>query len=64
MIGLLVEKKYAGFKPVLDNFIQTQFNGTVAFKHLMSCLKQMFDEIDQNPSRISKILPTLKVYIE
>lgn len=62
IINFLVDekKKYTNFKIVLDTYIERQFSGTTAHKHLMMCLKHVFDELETNPSSISKIIPTLK----
>ncbi len=62
-VALLVDekKKYTNFRPVLDTYIEKQFSSIMAHKHLMSCLKHYFDEIDLNAGQISKIIPTMKV---
>eukprot|EP01114_Cavostelium_apophysatum_P014920 TRINITY_DN3977_c0_g1_i2.p1 TRINITY_DN3977_c0_g1~~TRINITY_DN3977_c0_g1_i2.p1 ORF type:complete len:1173 (+),score=379.10 TRINITY_DN3977_c0_g1_i2:1536-5054(+) len=62
IIGTLVDdkKNFSSFRPILDSYILNKFAGTTAHKHLMSCLKQYIDEIQQSSSKISKLIPTLK----
>lgn len=61
IVGVLVDerKTYASFKPVLDTYIQTQFSGALAHKHLMTCLKHYFDSMEKNRSQLMSTLKSL-----
>lgn len=36
----------------------------MAYKYLMACLKNLFDDLDKDSNNISKILPSLKVFFK
>lgn len=65
IIGILLDEKRnqnAGIdlRRILDTYISEHFTGAMAHKHLMNCLKQYLDRIDDK-SQISKIIATFKV---
>jgi hypothetical protein len=47
---------------VLDAYISESFSGTMAHKHLMKCLKQTLDQMEEK-SKVSKIIASLKVML-
>src|SRR5690606_35646884 len=56
------KKRSTYFRSVLDSYIENKFSSISAHKHLMTCVKSCFDEVERHPKEISKVLlPTLKV---
>ena len=61
LIVYLIDEKKKGtsLKPILDNYISDHFNLEQSHKHLISCLRHLFDIVkEQGPTNI---IPTLKV---
>ncbi|GAM21079.1 hypothetical protein SAMD00019534_042540 [Acytostelium subglobosum LB1] len=61
IIGLLTDdrtNRFKYFKQVLDSYIQTQFSGALAHKHILNCLSYHMQDISSKES--AKISSTLK----
>ncbi|KAH9503217.1 Dedicator of cytokinesis protein 1 [Bulinus truncatus] len=61
IIGLISDRKYHQFRPVLDAYVTTNFSFSMAYNKLMVILKDYVDKAnDKTPQSENSLLPAIK----
>jgi len=60
IIGLVSDRKYQHFQPVLDLYISESFSATLAYKKLIAVLRKRIDNVGNNGQERDLLLKTMK----
>lgn len=60
IIGLVSDRKYQHFQPVLDLYIQESFSATLAYKKLISVLRKRIESVSICGGHEKDLLKTMK----
>lgn len=60
IIGLVSDRKYQHFQPVLDLYISESFSATLAYKKLIAVLRKRIDNVGNDGQERDLLLKTMK----
>ncbi|VDP21738.1 unnamed protein product [Soboliphyme baturini] len=64
VIGLVGERRYHNFKPVMDTYLHSHFSAALAYQKLIPILKDYVDNVEQSSGKLLKALKSLEYLIK